>query len=267
MCPGDANCWCDYYDSGRLMTVNVDYNHDGYADEQWNYTQSGHLIADHDDDQEDVEGGAWDVGLNVAFVLGFPMGELAENIDNLGFGFDFTGSVRMADSPLELGLHFGFLNYGSETRREPFSTTIPDVYLNVHTNNHITYGHFFVRLRTDIDILQPYLDGLIGFGQFATTTSIESDYSGYDDDDNIASTTNFDDFAWSYGVGFGVNIEVIEGGSGRGFINLGGRYLLGGEAEYLLEGSITETAAGLTYDVSRSETDMFMAQIGFTYQF
>jgi len=173
----------------------------------------------------------------------------------------------MADSPLELGLHFGFLNYGSETRREPFSTTIPDVYVNVNTANSITYGHLFVRLRADIDILQPYLDGLIGFGRFATTTSIESDYSGYDDDDDIASTTNFDDFAWSYGVGFGLNIEVIEGGAGRGFINLGGRYLLGGEAEYLLEGSIIETASGLTYDVSRSETDLFMAQIGFSYQF
>ena len=51
------------------------------------------------------------------------------------------------------------------------------------------------------------------------------------------------------------------------FITVGGRYLIGGKAEYLLEGSIARSGSNVTFDVSHSTSDLFLAQVGFTYQF
>jgi hypothetical protein len=64
-------------------------------------------------------------GIN--FEMGFPQGDFESNVDNvgLGLGLDFTVSPKLL--PIGIGGSFTFLNYGSETRREPFSTTIPDV--------------------------------------------------------------------------------------------------------------------------------------------
>ena len=56
-------------------------------------------------------------------MLGFPQGEFKDNIDRLGFGLSgevlfFNSSERL---PFGFGLNVGYMNYGSESRQEPFS--------------------------------------------------------------------------------------------------------------------------------------------------
>lgn len=207
---------------------------------------------------------------DVNFLLGFPQGEMRENVDNVGFGLNLFGGVGLQDSPVVLGAELGLMIYGFERRREPFSNTIPDVTVDVETSNNVVMGHLVLRMQPPTGAVRPYLDGLFGFKYFFTQTSVESDRFG--DQEPIATSTNFDDAALSYGVGGGLKATVWEGALQEGrpgavAINVGVRYLFGGEAEYLQEGSIRRTNGSVTFDVDRSETDLLVVLIGASLRF
>ena len=51
------------------------------------------------------------------------------------------------------------------------------------------------------------------------------------------------------------------------FIDLKARYLLGTEAEYLKEGSVVVENGQVTYEVSKSKTDLLTVQFGVIYFF
>lgn len=100
-------------------------------------------------------------GLNLK--LGFPQSEFKDNVDNIGFGGAGQFGYHIPQSPFYIGANVGFIIYGSETREEPFSTTIPDVYVDVTTTNSIFNGHLLFRVQPQEGFLRPYLDGMIGF--------------------------------------------------------------------------------------------------------
>ena len=87
---------------------------------------------------------------SVAFTLGIPTGEFSDNVPGLGVGIDLTGGIQFAGTPIFLGAELGFLIHGREVRREPFSTTIPDVEVMVITTNNIMNGHLFLRLQPGV---------------------------------------------------------------------------------------------------------------------
>jgi hypothetical protein len=209
-------------------------------------------------------------GIN--FEMGFPQGDFESNVDNVGFGLGLDFAVFPKLIPFGAGASFTFLNYGNETRREPFSLTIPDVTVEVETQNSIVQGFFILRLQPNAGFIRPYMDGLFGFSYLFTETKIKDE----SDLEEIASSTNFDDFTYSYGAGGGVMIQVFDGTkklpADVGFapiilIDLRIRYLIGGEAEYLKEGSITRENGQLFYDVSKSDTDLMTLHIGVVLEF
>lgn len=208
---------------------------------------------------------------SLMFVTGVPQGEFADNIDRLGYGAGLTFGAFIPNTPVFLGVDGGFMIYGYDTRREPFSPTIPEVRVDVVTSNNIANGHFLVRLQPPTGIIRPYVEGLFGFKYLFTETRVEDD-SDYDDEP-IASSTNFDDFALSYGTGGGLAIQVWQGRVGEekrpaGIrVNAGVRYLFGGTAEYLKEGSIRRNGTEVTFDVERSETNMLTPYIGVGFAF
>ena len=51
------------------------------------------------------------------------------------------------------------------------------------------------------------------------------------------------------------------------FVDLGARFIKGGEAEYLHEGSIRRDGDRLIYDIQMSNTDLISAQLGFSFAF
>jgi hypothetical protein len=203
----------------------------------------------------------------VDFTLGFPMGEFKENVDRLGYGISghFLFFTPSPEAPFTAGLNIGFLNYGSESRRERFSTTIPDVFVDVDRSNNLMNFHVMFRAAWPTGVVRPYAEGLFGGSYLFTETTIRS--RGTDD---VASTNNFDDFAWSYGGGGGFLIRVTENASeeiGSVFIDLRARYLLGTQAEYLKEGSIRIENGHAFYDVSKSKTDILTVHLGVTAYF
>jgi opacity protein-like surface antigen len=110
--------------------------------------------------------------------------------------------------------------------------------------------------------VRPYVDGLIGFKYLYTNTTIEIDT------ENSPSDTNLSDVTLSYGVGGGVQVQLTS--SRRRpvvLLDAGVRYLRGGRAEYLREGSIQREDGVVFFDVLRSRTDVVTAQVGVTFRF
>ena len=126
-------------------------------------------------------------------------------------------------------------------------------------------------LPTSSGAVRPYVDGLVGMKYLWTETRIENrrDF----DDEPIAVSTNFDDAAFSYGAGGGIDVRLYDGPLGEEqrpvsiSLNVGVRYLFGAEAEYLKEGSIRQSGGSVRYDVERSKTDLLVPQFGVRFSF
>ncbi|MAT38459.1 MAG: hypothetical protein CL946_02515 [Ectothiorhodospiraceae bacterium] len=203
----------------------------------------------------------------VQFLVGFPSGEFKDELDKTAFGFGID--ALYAPHGFGIGIAFGYLQYGSTTRNVPFSLTIPDVRVDVTTSNGIALFDLLLRLNTLKGDVKPYIDALVGLSYIFTTTSIDDE--DYDDDHEIASSTNKDDIAFNYGAGAGILIKIttIQDGDSEQYvyIDLGARYLFGGEAEYNYPGIIERPDGSIDYDERKSRTDLIQARIGVLIEF
>ena len=213
---------------------------------------------------------AQDFQAGINFLLGQPKGEFKENVEDLGFGIGGMFAFRPGNSPVMIGLDVEYMLYGSETRQEPFSHTIPDVTVEVETRNNILLTHALLRLQGNSGTFRPYLDGLIDMHYFFTETKVrdEDDFV----EEPIASSTNQEDIAFSYGAGGGVMLLVHqkrEEGSKlkEVLIDFRVRYSFGGEATYLKRGSITRENGTAIIDPLRSRTDLLTYQLGVVFSF
>jgi len=209
----------------------------------------------------------WQGGLN--FQLGIPTGEYNDQIDKAVAGIAGEFLYSPYNSPFGIGISLGWFQVGREKRQEPFSTTIPDVTVDVKTEHGLAQFMILARLQPKRGPILPYADGLLGFNYLYTKTTIENASDG----EEVASTTNSSDNTFAYGFGGGTMIKVYDGtnkASGsplQAYVDLNFRYTLGGEADYLKEGSIRRDNGVVTYDITRSRTDISIAHIGLTVIF
>lgn len=204
---------------------------------------------------------AQQAGIN--FSLAFPQGDFGEEVDNLGYGLsgEFLFLSPKPKSPFGIGLSIGYYIYGRETSREPWSNTIPWVTLDVEKTNNLLNFHVLFEVGWPTGRIRPYAQGLFGGAYLYTQTSVSGEY----DLETIASTTNYDDWAWSYGAGGG--ILILLGGDpvtemGAIYLDLKGRYLFGSGTTYLKEGDMQVINGKVIYSPSKSKTDMITAHIG-----
>lgn len=209
--------------------------------------------------------------------VGIPQGEFRDQSDHVGGGINMMGGYRFANSPVMLGLEFGFMNFGTDSREEPISTTIPDLRVEVENIYNLVHGDLLLRLIAPPSTFRPYVDGLLGFNYFFTETVIRDRDDFFDDDEKL-SDTNFEDTALSYGFGAGTQIRLWQR---RGevtktagdvepssvYLNLRGRYMFGHEAEYLQKGSIRTDNGQVAYDVSQSTTNLLHIKLGVVVNF
>jgi len=143
------------------------------------------------------------------------------------------------------------------------------VTVRVERTNNIFLGHMLVRLQQDAGIVSPYLDGLVGLNYLWTATKIRD----ADNSEEITSSKNLDDLAFSYGIGGGIMFNVYESRThvadiAKIYIDLKVRYLYGGEAEYLKKGAVSiDEHSNVSYDISKSTTDLMLYQIGVVFSF
>lgn len=201
----------------------------------------------------------------VNFLLAFPQGEFEQQVKHTGFGIGGEAVWSPHPGVFGIGLNLGYIIYGQETRRAPWSYTIPDVTVDVTRQNSIVNFHLLFKIMPAKGTIRPYLDLLAGGAYFFTTTTIEETYSTND----VATDVNFSDWAWSYGYGGGLMIMVSRDEFNQIFIDLKLRYLHGTEADYLKEGSVqvNQNTGTVIYNISTSKTDLLMGQIGVSVSF
>ena len=200
------------------------------------------------------------------FSLGYPQNEFKDKVGGDGWGGSAYITYKLPKTILSVGTSFCLLVYGSDTREEPFSPAIPEIMVNVTTRNYILMCHFLLRVQPPEGKIRPYFDGYFGFNYLWTETGV---YNRRGINEEITSNVNFSDSTFSYGVGSGLLLRVCgrKSGSFATYIDLGIRYLKGGKAEYLKEGSILIENANVIYDVSKSNTDLFTAHLGVSFSF
>jgi hypothetical protein len=204
------------------------------------------------------------------FNAGFPQGDFKKEINKNAYGIGGQFFFAPESNPLAIGLEAGFMNYGNETRKERFSLTIPDVTVDVTTSNNLVQGLLVGRIRVPKGPIRPYGDVLIGFTYLWTETKIKSNGTTGED---VASSTNKDDAVFVYGGGGGIMFPVFTSKPDAKdhfqiLLDAGLRYLVGGKAEYLKKGAVIRHDSGVvTYDVSKSKTDMLRLHVGVMVNF
>jgi opacity protein-like surface antigen len=201
--------------------------------------------------------------LGIDFAGVFPQSEFKETLNENGYGVGGQFLFRLGSSPVLVGGDLVFANYGLESREEPISTTLPNLRVRVDTENYVVMPHLLLRLQPNKGAVRPYVDGLVGFKYLATTTTISDDY----DNDVIDSDTELSDTAFSYGIGGGVQIELAKFQKNAILLDTKVRYIRGGNAKYLKEGSIQQVNGQTTFDVLSSRTDVLTTQVGVTFRF
>tara|TARA_R110000868_G_scaffold259361_1_gene517117 strand:- start:18132 stop:18788 length:657 start_codon:yes stop_codon:yes gene_type:complete len=205
---------------------------------------------------------------DIGFALGTPNGSFQQSLDRNSYGLDIGATYQIGNSPFHIGGGLVYQNFGWSERSEYFSPDIPEVELRVRTTNNMVTPHLLVRIEPNLGVISPFVEGMYGFNYLYTESSVLDDW----DEEEIASSVNYDSYTSSVGIGGGVKFKLYEGYDEDGdFIGvsliLKTKYMLGGEANYLKEGGLVRTRRGIDYDVSRSRTDLTTFNVGFVLNF
>ncbi|HAS45868.1 MAG TPA: hypothetical protein DCS93_35630 [Microscillaceae bacterium] len=227
-------------------------------------------------------------GLNLSG--GFPLNEFQEQNPNSGFGVNLNAFFPFAPKvPVYIGFDFGFQGMGTRNVQKNINvniltTSIP-INFDIATSNNMVNGHVVLKAKLPLPLVQPYAEGLIGFKHFYTRTSIRditstSSIINVEElrrNSELAGETLQQSTALSYGFGGGFQIMF---GGGQFGLNLGARYLLGGQASYYTREDIRDfdvtittnngtsnnelgsTVGGNNIQPRTSRTDMIMAHLG-----
>lgn len=199
-------------------------------------------------------------------LVGLPQADFRNELDRVGLGIGLTGGYQFPRTPVQLGLKLGFMNYGVDRRDAPLSTTIPDITVRVENQYNILQTHSYLRITPPSGPFRPYVEGLVGLNYLFTQTSIVERGTN----EQKISDTNFDDVAFSYGLGGGIKVLLFESPELRSsnvYLDLRANYMFGNSANYLKKGSISIENGEALYDVYRSATDLLLLQVGVSITF
>lgn len=202
------------------------------------------------------------LGAMAQFSAGFhlqsfhPTGDLKEVAPNVwGGGFGVEGLYRIPSSPLQVGLNFGMVRYGSELRKGWHGNFLGDVryrrqfemlQMSILTRFHII----------DKGYVRPYVEAQMGVQGVYTRSIIR----GRGRDDFYDHFLDIHDFALSYGFGVGVQVELDE----AVFLDVGIRDMRSSRTEFLTPRSVRfdRDATQYTLDVQQARFNHWQGRIG-----
>jgi len=200
----------------------------------------------------------------------FPAGAFNDHVSQEGFAIGLLYARRFRNAPVYAGFELSGGFYG-HARRHEFMEGIPEVRFDVETFNNIVQGLLFLRAQPRKGAVRPFVEGLAGISYLYTETSISEHEFPWDE---VASDTNFDDLTVTAGAGGGLAIHLKwwphrAPGRPRGetLIDIKVRYMAGGRAKYLKQGSIVVVGDELTYSFDRSATSFITAQAAVSFRF
>lgn len=196
------------------------------------------------------------VGVNL--IAGDPVGEFDEFV-GASIGADFFGRLPLDPNGfLSLRADLGFLVYGHESKRVCFEGVGCRVQARLQTTNNIFFGGLGPELAVPLPRARPYVNALLGFSYFNTSSSLEDLWGG----ESSFTTENYGDGTLSWGVGGGLDLNVKRGRTPVD-LTFGVRYLSNGRMEYLTEGDIVDNPDGsITLYPVLSEANLMTYHLG-----
>jgi hypothetical protein len=207
--------------------------------------------------------------INPSFVVGVPLLDFAEKMDDTGFGAGSSFLVNLKAAPFWVGAGFDYLSFSSKRVRirEPIAQTgISRRYdWTVHSQALLPYAVLRYQPESDF-FIRPYLEGKIGVrGLFTITRLDERSDSEYD---VIDTRTNLSDWSFAYGGGAGLQIFFTNDKCGAFDLYCG--WMRGAAADFYTKAA----GAGVSDDPldafekrHTSATDFLLPRIGFTILF
>jgi len=212
----------------------------------------------------------------LAFVKGVPIGELGTRIDRPVWGASFHGGRFLRGTTFSVGVRLTFATYGSDRSEylPGYSSAVRD---GVTYRHDLLTAHLVLRFQPRLARLTPYLETYAGINYFFTQA-----YTGQGGSVPVlagsaivliptdGANTLRSSVAPSAGVGAGLKLRLFRfGGGSTGnrspmtlLLDLQGRYLYGGPAEYLVPGGLRYEEGRLIIDSRRSRTDLFFLSLG-----
>ena len=205
-----------------------------------------------------------------ALAITEPRGEFDTNTDT---GYGFAMWYRHPFGPgkaFAIGADASMHGYGSTERRAPLSTTIPEISVEIETNNSTAYLEGMLEVMAPRGRFRPYAVLGGGAGLFFTTSNLRDPET----DEVILSDTNQSDWTWIWSVGGGLRYLVHERPReerepARFFVDIGATRLAGGDVEYLREGSLITEDGEFDLDrrLTHSEIELIFWRVGVAVEF
>ncbi len=196
------------------------------------------------------------VTLGGGFGMVVPQGEFGRFVGN-GYGGNFH-VVTGLESSNTLAMRFdgGFANYGTE-RYTLGGFGFGPVGPNIRTTNNIATFGAGPQLQLSSGPIRPYINGFVGMSYFWTQSSANDGWGDF------ARTLNFDDWAFGYGGGGGIAVQL--GAGSNLLLTFDAQYRRHNDVQYLREGSIVDDGFGGVFITPIiSDADFLTFQMGLT---
>ena len=189
-----------------------------------------------------------------------PTGDFGRYVD-AGWSLHFyaaAGGDRLG--PLAFRLDVTGVLYGHETVRRPLSPTVPQVSVDVSTDNYFWSIQAGPQIRLGTGRFRGYGYGLLGATYFGTSSSV----AGSDAlNEPFASSTNFYDWAFALSGGGGLLYTVSDNPRMPISLNLDLAFLRHGRTRYLREGGVVVApGGGVQIHPIESRTDVTVITMG-----
>lgn len=197
--------------------------------------------------------------VNIGIIGADPVGELAEYFD-AGGGLQFEGLIPVEGSNrFRFRADLGFIIYGHERQRVCFSAPVGcRIQMDLNTTNSIFFGGIGPELVLADGGFQPYVNAMVGFSYFATTSALEGTWDNRD----FATTNNFDDIVLARRLGGGVRWRVSRGRHPVA-LDFGLERHQNGVADFLTKGDIEDHPDGsVTIYPNRAEANLVTMRFG-----
>jgi hypothetical protein len=197
--------------------------------------------------------------VNIGILGADPVGELADYVD-AGGGLQFEGLIPVEGSNrFRFRADLGFIIYGHERQRVCFNAPVGcRIQMDLNTTNSIFFGGIGPELLLATGAFQPYVNAMVGFSYFATTSALEGTWDSQD----FATTNNFDDIVLARRVGGGVRWRVSRGRHPVS-LDFGVEHHENGVAEFLTKGDIEDHPDGsITIYPNRAEANLVTMRFG-----
>ncbi len=183
--------------------------------------------------------------------LSVPTGEFQGSVEKNMLLLDGRLAFPLGRIPIvQGGFAFGYSVMGRNDKTVPIVTEYLGITEGTLTTRSKVFSyHPLLRLNPLTGRIRPYVDGMVGFRQFSTTTKVTADGV----EENISKERNESDVAFSTGWAAGLMYTFGD----RGYIELRMEFFDSGEATYVDPESVTISDQGsVGYNTRTSNTDV-----------